>query len=63
MLAGMKKRDAVKAAGGERPLAALLGITPQAVNLWRDVVPQLQVYRLRELKPRWFYRGGPLHSK
>lgn len=53
-MAGMKKSDAVKLAGSQSDLARLLGITPQAVSKWPPEVPPLQVYRLRELRPRWF---------
>lgn len=49
----MDKAFAIRKAGSQRKLADLLGISPQAVSLWRDKVPELQVYRLREMKPRW----------
>lgn len=55
MLAGMEKRQAIEFAGGVGKLAAILGISPQAVSKWPDGrIPELQVYRLRERKPRWF---------
>lgn len=50
----MDKDFAVKKAGGEPKLAALLGISKQAVNQWGPHLPQLQVYRLREIRPKWF---------
>lgn len=50
----MKKSEAIKLAGSQSGLARLLGISPQAVSKWPDEVPQLQSYRLKELKPRWF---------
>ena len=50
----MDKKDAIKLAGSAAELARVLGISPQAVSRWRGKVPPLQVYRLRELKPRWF---------
>lgn len=50
----MTKSEAVKLAGSQSALARLLGITPQAVSKWGDAVPELQEYRLRNIKPRWF---------
>jgi DNA-binding transcriptional regulator YdaS (Cro superfamily) len=50
----MKTEFAVKKAGSKIKLAALLGVTRQAVTQWRDELPPLQVYRLREVKPKWF---------
>jgi len=52
----MKVTDAVRFAGSKAALARILGLTPQAVSKWRAVIPALQVYRLREMKPRWFAR-------
>lgn len=49
----MDKSKALRLAGGGAALARLLGISPQAVSKWREI-PPLQVYRLRELRPRWF---------
>lgn len=51
----VKKSDAITRAGGVGKLAELLGISKQAVSKWADI-PPLQVYRLREMKPRWFAR-------
>jgi hypothetical protein len=53
MLLVMDKSDAVKRAGSITALAAILGLTRQAVSKWKEI-PQLQLYRLRELRPRWF---------
>lgn len=49
----MDKEFAVQKAGGEPQLAALLGISRQAVNKWGPQVPALQAYKLRDLRPRW----------
>jgi hypothetical protein len=49
----MKKAQIIKKAGGASALAALLGVTRQAVYKW-DEIPALQLYRLRDLKPEWF---------
>lgn len=53
-MGGMNKKDAIKLAGSAAELARVLGISRQAVSRWRGKLPPLQVYRLRELKPRWF---------
>lgn len=51
----MKKTDAIALAGSPGKLAEILGITRQAVSAWPgEHVPELQLYRLRERKPRWF---------
>ena len=51
----MKKSEAIQKAGGAKALAALLGITFQAVYKWSDdTIPPLAAYRLRDLKPEWF---------
>lgn len=50
----MKITDAVRFAGSKAELSRILGVTPQAVSKWVDTLPELQVYRLREKKPRWF---------
>ena len=52
---GMNKEQAIKMAGDVKALANLLGITHQAVYAWKTM-PPLQIFRLKELKPRWFRR-------
>jgi DNA-binding transcriptional regulator YdaS (Cro superfamily) len=49
----MEKDFAIKKAGSAAALARLLGISKQAVAQWQAMLPPLQAYRLRELKPRW----------
>jgi DNA-binding transcriptional regulator Cro len=56
----MKAKDLIKAAGGARKLASILHLTPQAVYYWGDLVPELQRYRIKELKPHWFRKGGKM---
>lgn len=51
---GMDKDFAVQKAGSEANLAKLLGLTRQAVNQWGPTLPDLQVYRLRDMRPKWF---------
>jgi DNA-binding XRE family transcriptional regulator len=54
----MNKKRAVELAGSQAALARLLGVTKQAVNQWPEGrMPELQVYRLRDLKPRWFRKA------
>jgi DNA-binding transcriptional regulator YdaS (Cro superfamily) len=54
----MNKSDAIAKAGSITQLARLLGISHQAVSKWGDKMPLLQVYRLREIKPRWFRKAA-----
>lgn len=53
----MDKTEAIRLAGSASELARVLGISPQAVSKWPRKVPPLQVYRLRELRPRWFRKA------
>ncbi len=62
MLCRMLKTELIAAAGNGNKLASILGISPQAVSAWPSVVPKLQQYRIKELKPRWFRKGGPMHA-
>lgn len=50
----MKTKHAIKLAGSAKALADLLGISKSAVSQWGNTVPELRVYRLRELRPDWF---------
>ena len=50
----MKTDNAIKLAGSSTELAAILGITLSAISQWGESVPELRVYKLRELKPSWF---------
>lgn len=61
MIHAMDKDTLIKTAGGVKPLADLLGLTTQAVYKWDDV-PALQQFRIRELRPHWFRKGGPMHQ-
>lgn len=58
---GMEKALLIKTAGGVKPLAELLGLSTQAVYKWGEV-PPLQQFRIRELRPHWFRKGGPMHK-
>lgn len=50
----MKKSVAIEKAGSQEALAKLLGITQQSVNKWKEDIPDLREYQLREKKPEWF---------
>lgn len=53
MMHRMDKQFAINKAGSEAALAKLLGLSRQAVNQWPEAMPPLQVYRLRDIKPKW----------
>jgi hypothetical protein len=53
----MDKDTAIKLAGSASALAKMLGITRQAVGGWVEI-PQMRLYQLRVLKPRWFRGVG-----
>lgn len=50
----MKTKDAISMAGSAAALSRLLNITQSAISQWGDAVPDLQVYRLKDLRPKWF---------
>ena len=50
----MKTQDAIKLAGSSTALAAMLGISKQAVSQFGETLPQAREWQLRLLKPRWF---------
>ena len=50
----MHTEHAIKLAGSATALAEILGITLSAISQWDTNVPELRVYKLRELKPDWF---------
>ena len=52
----MDKKQAIRYAGSATALAALLGVTKQAVSGWGDKLPELRGYQLRQLRPGWFRR-------
>lgn len=58
----MQTKTAITLAGSTTALAELLGISLSAISQWGENVPELRVYKLRELKPDWFLvtdrRGG-----
>ena len=50
----MQTKTAITLAGNATALAELLGITLSAISQWGENVPELRIYKLRELKPEWF---------
>jgi len=53
----MDVETAVANAGTMANLARILSVTPSAVWQWRYMkkgLPELQRYRLKEIKPEWF---------
>jgi len=54
----MKKDDAVQAFGTQAALARALGIQPPSVSEWKDEIPELRAYQLREKYPARFARRG-----
>ena len=50
----MNTQTAIKLAGSATALAELLGITGSAIAQWGESLPELRVYKLREVRPEWF---------
>jgi len=50
----MEKSKAIKLAGSQVKLAAILGIAQSAVAQWGQDVPIMRIYQLKVLKPQWF---------
>jgi hypothetical protein len=50
----MEKQKAIKLAGSQMKLAAILGISQAAIAQWGQDVPMMRIYQLKTLKPEWF---------
>lgn len=50
----IRTSDAIRQFGTASAVARALGITPQAVDLWGEFVPELRAYQLRERFPEKF---------
>jgi hypothetical protein len=50
----MEKSTAIRLAGSQTKLAAILGINQSAVAQWGDDVPMMRIYQLKTLRPQWF---------
>ena len=49
----IRTQDAIRMAGTQEKLAALLNVTRSAVSQWGEHMPPLRVYELKAIKPRW----------
>ena len=50
----MDKQKAIKLAGSQTKLAAILGVSQAAIAQWGQDVPMMRIYQLKTLKPDWF---------
>ena len=50
----MEKSTAIRLAGSQTKLAALLGISQATIAQWGNDVPLMRIYQLKSLKPKWF---------
>lgn len=50
----MEKQKAIKLAGSQTKLAAILGVSQAAIAQWGQDVPVMRIYQLKTLKPDWF---------
>ena len=50
----MEKQKAIKLAGSQVKLAAILGVSQAAISQWGEDVPMMRIYQLKTLKPEWF---------
>lgn len=55
----MKTKLAIKRAGSGAELARILGVTRQALTIWKPNLPPLRVYQLKERRPEWFPVNEP----
>ena len=55
----MKTKDAAKHFGSKTKLAAALGITPSAVTMWGEDVPELRQYQIEQLTKGKLKRSPP----
>jgi len=50
----MEKQTAIRLAGSQVKLAAILGISQSAIAQWGQDVPMMRIYQLKTLRPKWF---------
>ena len=50
----MEKSTAIRLAGSQTKLAAILGISQAAIAQWGNDVPLMRIYQLKTLRPKWF---------
>ena len=46
----MKTQEAIDAFGGIKKLSGFLGVWPQSIYKWGDIVPELREYQIKESK-------------
>ena len=51
---GMEKSTAIRLAGNQTKLAAILGISQAAIAQWGNDVPVMRIYQLKTMRPEWF---------
>jgi myo-inositol catabolism protein IolC len=59
----MEKLTAIKLAGNQTKLAAILGISQAAIAQWGEDVPLMRLYQLKSVKPEWFKHETQSASK
>lgn len=50
----MHTKTLIRMAGGVRALAAVLGVSTQAIYKWGRYAPPERIDQLRTLRPEWF---------
>ena len=60
---GMEKSTAIKLAGNQTKLAAILGISQAAIAQWGEDVPLMRLYQLKTVRPEWFNNETQSESK
>jgi hypothetical protein len=50
----MEKSTAIRLAGSQTKLAAILGISQAAIAQWGEDVPVMRIYQLKALRLKWF---------
>ena len=50
----MEKQTAIRLAGSQVKLAAILSISQSAIAQWGEDVPMMRIYQLKTVKPEWF---------
>jgi myo-inositol catabolism protein IolC len=61
--AEMEKSTAIKLAGNQTKLAAILGISQAAIAQWGEDVPMMRLFQLKTVKPEWFKLEKQAESK
>jgi hypothetical protein len=59
----MEKSTAIKLAGNQTKLAAILGISQAAIAQWSENVPMMRLFQLKTVRPEWFKNETQSASK